>query len=162
MEIIKTVVIDRTADEAWHIVAEEFDQAYKWMSFVHHSHKVDSDDTANGAPVAGRVCEFTDNPDGLKAIEKILSYSPENKQFVFDVVPVNAPRIFPVHKNIVTMSVTALGNDKAEVSWTSNIELTAFGYILYPFLKFGLSKQFGQVLADLQTYANKTPAAAAA
>ena len=162
MEIIKTIVVDRSADDAWHIIANEFDQAYKWMSFVHHSHKVEDGDLPNGAPMAGRVCEFSDKPNGLQAVEKILSYSAEKKQFDFDVVPVNAPRPFPVRKNIVTMKVKPLGENQAEVSWTSRVELTAFGYLLYPFLRFGLSKQFGQVLVDLQDYAKTAPAIKAA
>ncbi|WDE05837.1 SRPBCC family protein [Thalassomonas viridans] len=152
MNITKLVKIDRSAEDVWRAVAEQFDQVYKWMGIVQHSYKVEGEQPVEGAPVAGRVCEFTDKPNGLKAEEKILSYSAEEMRFDFDVVPVNAPKVFPVKKNIVTMSVRALADNRAEVSWTSRIQLTPFGYLIYPLLKRGLSRNFGGIMLDLKNY----------
>lgn len=153
MKILKNISIDRDTDTLWRIVAEKFDDAYKWMGFVHRSYKVEEAPIVKNAPVAGRVCEFTTKPNGLKAVEKILSYSPNSKTFTFDVVPINAPKVFPVDKNTVTMTVSVLGKNQSKVTWSSNIELTGFGYLIYPFIKRGLSKNFGEILQDLKDYA---------
>lgn len=153
MKILKTISIDRDTDTLWRIVAEEFDDAYKWMEFVHRSYKVDEAPSIKDAPVAGRVCEFTTKPNGLKAVERILSFSASSKTFSFNVVPMNAPRVFPVAKNTVTMTVAPFGNNQCTVTWSSDIELTGFGYLIYPIIKHGLSKNFGEIMQDLKNYA---------
>ncbi|WDE09543.1 SRPBCC family protein [Thalassomonas haliotis] len=152
MKITKHVLIQRHPEDVWHTIAEQFDQAHKWMGIVENSYKVPGQSAVDGAPVAGRVCEFTKDPNGLKAEEKILSFSPEQMRFDFDVVPVNAPKLFPVKRNLVTMSVRKTSNSLSEVTWLSQIELSLFGYIVYPLLKRGLSKNFAGIMEDLKRY----------
>ncbi|WP_255900996.1 hypothetical protein [Vibrio campbellii] len=79
-----------------------------------------------------------------------MYFSEQDMRFQFDVVPFNAPKVFPVKKNIVTLFFKEVSAEKCLVTWESNIELSAFGYLAYPFLKLGLSKIFGQVLDDLR------------
>ncbi|ANW26547.1 MULTISPECIES: SRPBCC family protein [Vibrio] len=150
MNILKVVEINRKSSDVWKIVADQFEHAHTWMGFVVDSYALKEGNVLDGAPVAGRVCEFTDKPNGLKAKENILYFSEQDMRFQFDVVPFNAPKVFPVKKNIVTLSVKEVSAEKCLVTWESNIELSAFGYLAYPFLKLGLSKNFGQVLDDLR------------
>ena len=152
MKIKKTIRIERSPQDVWHLIAEEFDQAYLWMDFVKKSYPLDEFSQNQTAPIPGRVCEFTDNPNGLKAKEKILSYSEEEMRFSFDVIPMDAPKVFPVKKNIVTMSVKAISDDQCRVSWESDITLSVLGILLYPILRRGLSKNFTGVLKDLKNY----------
>ncbi len=163
MRIIRTVTVNRSADLMWKIVADEFDQAHRSMGFVHKSYRTEGGDPVRGAPMEGRVCEFTDKPNGLKAREKILSYSSENKRLVFDVVPVDTPPVFPVRVNVVTLTVKALGRDQSQITWDSNVSLTALGYMIYPLLKRGLNKNFATIMDELKDYAEKEyPVAVAA
>ncbi len=152
MNITKKVEINRNADDVWHEVARRFDKAHEWMGFVEHSYKVEEGDVIEGAPMVGRVCEFTKDPNGLKAEERILNFSEQDKRFDFDVIPKNAPVVFPVKKNVVTMTVSALSSVRSEVVWHSNIELSTIGYLVYPILKRGLSKNFAGVMADLKIH----------
>ena len=152
MKIVNVVEVKRSPADVWHIVAKEFDQAHKWMGFVENSYAIEGSQKLEAVPVTGRVCEFTKKPNGLRARESVLRYSEEKMSFDFDVVPENAPKVFPVKKNIVTMSVKQKGKDVSEVSWTSNIELSTFGYLIYPLIRFNLSKSFAGVLKDLKTY----------
>lgn len=152
MIIVSAVEINRPVDDVWHAVAQRFDKAHEWMGFVENSYKVEEKVDIEGAPMAGRVCEFTKEPNGLKAEERILRFSEQKREFDFDVVPVNAPKLFPVKKNIVTLAVKKLSGGRAEVVWQSNIELTKFGYVTYPFIKFGLSKNFKGIMEDLKEY----------
>jgi len=152
MKIVKTIEINRPSADVWQLVAEQFDQAHKWMGFVENSYAVEGSSTLDGAPMAGRVCEFTPDPNGLKAKEKILNFSKQKMQFEFDVVPLNTPRFFPVKKNVVTMSVKKISDTRSEVTWVSKLELSAIGYVIHPLLKRGLSKNFANVLRDLREY----------
>ncbi|WP_281557351.1 SRPBCC family protein [Thalassomonas sp. RHCl1] len=152
MKITKKVLIERHPEDVWQTVAEQFDQAHKWMGIVENSYKVQGQSAVDGAPMAGRVCEFTNDPNGLKAEEKILNFSAEQMHFDFDVVPVNAPKLFPVKRNVVTMSVRKTSNSQSEVTWLSHIELSLFGYVFYPLLKRGLSKSFAGIMEDLKRY----------
>ena len=154
-DIQTKIKIERSADKVWQVVGEEFDQAYKWMSFVVHSYKTEGPASIDGAPVSGRICEFTDKPNGLGAEETILAYEPANRRIVFDVVPINQPILFPVKKNRVTLTVKALGNDASEVTWASSIETSLLGTLISPLLKRGLSKSFANVLSDLKRYADE-------
>lgn len=152
MKIVTKVEINRPVKDVWYTVANRFDKAHEWMGFVEASYKVEEKSAIEGAPMAGRVCEFSKDPNGLKAEERILKFSEQDKEFDFDVVPQNAPKIFPVKKNIVTLAVNELPGRKSEVVWHSNIELSPFGYVTYPFLKFGLSKNFAGIMDDLKMY----------
>ncbi|KIC12976.1 hypothetical protein RA19_00840 [Leisingera sp. ANG-M1] len=162
MKITKSVIVNRSADLMWKIAADEFDQAYKWMGFVHKSYRTEGGEPVQGAPMEGRVCEFTDKPNGLKAREKILSYSAENKRLVFDVVPVDTPVVFPVRVNVVTLTVKALGPERSQVTWESDVALTALGYLIYPLLKRGLAKNFATIMQELKAYAEQQVSAVAA
>ena len=155
MKITINTTIHCSADRLWQITGTEFDQAYKWMGFVKKSYKTETPSLVPEAPVAGRICEFTDKPNGLKARENILAYSDQDRRLVFDVVPVNQPAIFPVKKNAVTLTVKALPDNQATIEWQSDIELSAFGYLIYPFIKKGLSNSFGSIMNDLKHYAEE-------
>ncbi|WP_299494391.1 SRPBCC family protein [uncultured Shewanella sp.] len=155
MNITQQIIIERNPEIMWKIVAEEFDQAHKWMGFVTHSYQLKDSAPITNAPMFGRVCEFTDKADGLKAKEEILSYSKDRMEIIFDVVPLNTPLIFPVRKNIVTMIVSPVGKNSAQITWNANVTLTSFGLLIFPLIKRGLSKNFAAILRDLQQYALK-------
>lgn len=152
MKIFKSIIINQPSELVWKVVAEEFDQAHLWMGPVKKSYQFDKGDSNTSAPVAGRVCEFGNGSEGLKAEEVITDYNQEGQYLVFDVVPKNAPRLLPLNKNTVKMTVVSLGANQSEVLWESTPDLKLMGKILSPVLKLGLGKAFSEILKDLKQY----------
>ncbi len=162
MKISKSIIINQSSELVWKVVAEEFDQAHLWMGPVKKSYKFDKGGINTSAPVAGRVCELGNGPEGLIAEEVITDYNQEGQYLVFDVVPKNAPRLLPLNKNTVKMTVVNLGGNQSEVLWESTPDLKLMGKILSPVLKLGLGKAFSGILKDLKTYCESIKSASAA
>ena len=162
MKILKTIDISASADDVWHIVGKEFDQAYRWMGAVKHSYRIDDTDTNEGAPMSGRVCTFDDKPNGFAAREIITDYSDELKKLTFKLHPVNAPSLLPIRSNTVQIIVSSLSARKSRVTWISEPNLKTPGKLLSPLLKIGLGKAFAGILKDLKAYAESAITARAA
>lgn len=161
MKITKRITINRSADDLWKLIAEDFDKAHLWMSPIPESYSIGKGKSSVGAPMEGRICHLSNNPDGAKAKEVITQYSNENKTLTFEVTPINNPAIVPLRKNIVEMSVKAIGSNRAEVVWVSRPHLKWFGYALYPLLRLAIPTAFSKLLQGLKNYAEKsTPNAA--
>lgn len=156
MIITKKIVINKPADHVWKILAHDFDSVYQWMGPVRHSYAISADQQAPGAPVEGRICEFTDNPNGFKASEIITQYNENAKSYTFVLNPVNAPKLLPVKKNTVQIKVRAINSSSAEVTWISTPEIKPIAILLSPLLKLGLGKSFGDILKQLKAFTEAT------
>ncbi len=152
MNVSKSITINQPIDLVWKILAEDFDQAHLWMGFVKRSYELDAKPQTSTAPVAGRVCEFKDDPKALYAEEVITEYNKKDHYIVFDVVPKNAPGLLPLKKNVVKATLVDLGDNQTKVLWVSTPELKPMGKILSPLLKMGLGKAFTDILKDLKKY----------
>ena len=94
MKIDISIEIAASADDVWHLVADDFTSVQSWSESVITSRPLDGDGT-NGAPMGGRYCTFTDDPNGFGARELITDYDRANLRLAFDVEPVNAPKAPP-------------------------------------------------------------------
>lgn len=126
MKITKTITIDKPAPYVWKIIAHDFDKAHFWMSPVPHSYEIGKGGSTTGAPMEGRICHLSNNPDGAKAKEVITQYNEEEKTLTFEVTSIDVPAIVAVKKNVVQMSVRELGLNKTEVTWASRPQLKVF------------------------------------
>ena len=165
MNISKSIVINQPAALVWKVVGEEFEQAHLWMGPVKHSYALDALDQGTkpaSAPVSGRVCELGNGPKGLQAEEVISEYNDEGRYLVMDVVPKNAPKLLPIHKNTVKMTVLHMGHNQSKVLFDATPDLKILGKILSPVLKLGLGKAFGDILKDLKKYCELTVQSSAA
>jgi len=140
MNIEQTVRIDKPAADVWNIVAHDFAGISKSLGSVKHSYPLDDAPTPEGAPYAGRVCEFSTDPSGLQAREAITAFDEANREMKFEVVSVNAPAALPLKRNVVKVAVRELSETSSEVYWLSTPELKAHGYLMYPMLKMGSAK----------------------
>ena len=156
MNISKSIVINQPAALVWKVVGEEFEQAHLWMGPVKHSYALDQGTKLASAPVSGRVCELGNGPKGLQAEEVITEYNDEARYLVMDVVPKNAPKLLPIHKNTVKMTVIDIGHNQSKVLFDATPDLKTLGKILSPVLKLGLGKAFGDILKDLKKYCELT------
>lgn len=162
MKITKSIIVNQASELVWKVLAEEFDQAHLWMGPVKKSYAFDDGTKNTSAPVAGRVCELGSGPNGLKAEEVITQFNEKEQYFVFDVIPKNAPKLLPINKNTVKMSVVKLDSGQTKVLWESTPDLKTMGKIMSTILKIGLGKAFSGILKDLKKYCESKKASAVA
>ena len=155
MKITKTVMINKPAEQVWDLVAHQFDKAHLWMGPIPRSEALGLGQSQAGAPMQGRLCDLSDNPNGAKAKEIITHFSEQDKSLTFDVFPVNNPVIIPIKQNTVQMSVHAIGSHRSEVVWVSSPQLKPLAYPFYPLLRLIFPTAFSRLLQGLKDYAEK-------
>ena len=150
MKITKTITINKSPEEVWAVLADDFANAYKWMAQVPYSHEIEEGETADDSPMIGRVCELSTRPDGPKADERITYYNKEEKEVHVLIRPFDAK--LPIVKNELQVRLKAVGNNSTLVDWDANLELKTAGKLLYPALKLGIAISFAEVLEELKYY----------
>jgi hypothetical protein len=152
MKITKTVVIKKSAEEVWNLIAHDFDKAHLWMGPIPHSYGIQEGESKQGAPMTGRICHLSDNPDGAKVKEVITQYHEASKTLAFDVYPINNPAIVPIKQNKVQMKINATGPAEAQVIWTAQPQLKLIAYAFYPLLRMIFPIAFAKLLKGLKDY----------
>ncbi len=153
MKITKKITINKSIDTVWKVWAEEFDKAGDWMAQVDHTIQKATGTKTKDAPMIGRVCNFTPNPDGPKAIEDITLYDQTNYKMNLEVVPKNVP--IPLKRNLFSSHLHKIANNKTEIVLDADIQLTWKGYLLYPLIKKGFTKSYNELLEELKYYIEK-------
>lgn len=150
MQITKRIQIAKPAELVWQIIGPEFEHAHKWMGPIPDSYAMNEGPAIAGAPMQGRICHLSDNPNGAKAREEIIQYSDAGCSLTFEVTSINVPAIVPMKKNRVKMTVHAISDNSCEVVWVANLQLKAFGYLFYPLLRLAIPAAFGKLLTGLK------------
>lgn len=158
MKIRKSVIICQTADQVWNIIAHQFNQAHLWMGPIHNSVAIGTGQSRQGAPMEGRLCDLSRNPNGAQAKEIITHFNESEKRLTFNVYPVNNPAIIPIKQNSVEMQVREIDSQRCEVKWIASPQLKTPAYLFYPLLMLIFSGAFGKLLKDLKHYAESNPA----
>ncbi|MBQ4875726.1 SRPBCC family protein [Pseudoalteromonas luteoviolacea] len=153
MKVTKKIIINKSAEQVWHLIAHEFDKAHLWMGPIPNSVAMGRGNSKTGAPMEGRICDLNADPNGAKVKEVITDFNEQKKQLAFDVLPVNNPKVVPIKQNHVSMTVRALGPNQAEVIWVASPELKLFAYPFYPLLRLVFPVAFGKLLKGLKAYA---------
>lgn len=152
MKITKTITIDKPAEQIWHLLANEFDKAHLWMDPIPHSFEIGDGAGPNGAPMEGRICHLSNNPNGAKAKEVITQFDEADMSLSFQITSVDVPAIVPLKQNNVQMQVKALSSNQSRVTWVARPQLKLFAYPFYPLLRLALPSVFGKLLKGLKTY----------
>lgn len=155
MKISKSIIINRPIDALWQLVAHEFDQAHRWMGPIPHSQALGLGESHLGAPMQGRICDLSQDPNGAKVKEVITAFSEADKSLSFDVLPVNNPAIVPIKQNHVRMSLIAAGQNRTQVIWTASPQLKPLAYLFYPLLRLVFPVAFGKLLQGLKQYSEQ-------
>ena len=150
MKITNKIIINKSQEAVWKVLAEDFEKADQWMAIVPKSYAKAEGEIVDGAPMAGRICEFSSKADGPIADEAITLFDRDNHTMSLNVVPKNGK--IPIAENNVSMTVNSLGNDQSEVVWTSDVRLKTAGKLLYPVLKVGLKKSLDETLEELKYF----------
>ena len=90
-------MINKPIDEVWKTVALEFDKADNWMNNVPESKKKTTGKLAPNAPMIGRVCKLSIEPNGPLAEETIIADDESSKNFTVEEIPKNVS--YPIVKN---------------------------------------------------------------
>lgn len=156
MKITKTVTINKPAEQVWKLIAHDFEKAYLWMDPIPHSYGIGEGNGSHGAPMEGRMCNLSDDPEGAKVKEIITHYNEQDKTLAFDVFPVNNPAIIPIKQNSVQMTVKPIGANQSEVIWIASPQLKRPAYLFYPLLRIIFPLAFAKLLKGLKVYAEST------
>ena len=152
MNITKSVIINKSAEQVWHLIAHQFDKAHLWMGPIPNSVALGEGNSQLGASMEGRVCDLSTDPNGAKVKEVITAYSEKDKSISFDVLPINNPAVVPIKQNHVKMKVLVIDGGKCKVIWTASPQLKWFAYPFYPLLRLVFPVAFGKLLAGLKEY----------
>lgn len=146
MKLKQKITIDKPINDVWDVLAINFDKASDWMAVIPKSIEKIDGDKVNGAPMEGRICDLSHNPNGAKVDETILKYNDQD----YKVVPFKGK--IPIKQNIINFYAYQLANDKTEVVYDSDIALKTAGKLIYPALKLTLKKNFKEQMEDLKCY----------
>jgi len=151
---VKTA-IHASADHVWDIFAHDFENAYLWMSSVKHSYGKENGPAFPGARSQGRVCELSNDPNGMHASESFLAYDEENRTATVRIEIRGGPAVAPIKVNIMDVMVAAEGKDKASVDMTIRSQLKPAAYLFYPIVKLGILVFIRQIQEELKHFAER-------
>jgi len=161
MNINFTIEINRPIDFVWNVLAEDFVNIHKWYGPVKNSYDLDSQVKLPGASCAGRVCELSDKPDGLKASETITVYDKANHLLELNVQIIDSPAIMPINGNYAIFQLSNTSSNQTVLSVEVEPRLKMHGYILYPLIKIGISMEFKKMLQAFKNHTEKLAFSAA-
>ena len=148
MKIIKTITIDKSIDDVWKVLAEDFDQAEVWMSGVYHSKKLIQTDPK----ITGRVCNFDNKENPFYADEVISKFDRKNHVLDFTVYPKNAPALLPIKSSDIHVTLKETSPNHTLLTWESTPHLKPYGVLLSPLLKVGIGKLYSGILDEMKFY----------
>jgi len=149
---VKTT-IHASAQHVWNIFAHDFENAYLWMSSVKHSYGKANGPAFPGARSQGRICELSNDPNGMHASESFLAYDENKRTATVRIEIRGGPAVAPIKVNIMDVVVTAEGENKATVDMTIRSQLKPAAYLFYPLVKMGILVFIRQIQEELKHYA---------
>jgi len=144
MNIKKEITVNKSIQEAWDVLGNQFGEAYQWASGLNHSH-------AYGEPqLEGAACNNRSCDTAQGQIEEVIrTFDPKNYVLEYEVID-GFP--FFVDTGINKWQLTANGN-----TTTVNIDFNLktkglMGIIMQPMMKMQMNKLIGFVLEDFKHY----------
>ena len=144
MDFKRTVVIERSPEQVWEVLGNQFGDAYKWASSLNHSNSY-GNPQISGASCSNRACDTTQG----KVKEVLRTFDAENHVLSYEVIE-GFP--FFVDSGVNTWRLTRAGQstrvDMHCVITTKGI----FGKIMSPMMKMQMNKLFDEVVEDFKYY----------
>jgi len=153
MLIETSILVARPVDHVWALIAEDFTGIANWFDGVVTATPITDAPTLEGAPMAGRVCTFSADPNGFAARERFTHFDAAAYTYSFDFEPQNAPAALPIKVNHVTVRLVEVDADHTEVLWTAEPELKLLAKAISPVVKAGIAKGFRGLLQDFKAAA---------
>lgn len=145
MKIQKTIIVNVPAAKVWDILGHNFARIGEWDASVSSSVARDDIPKVDGAPYAGRVCETSFGTIS----ERFTTYDERGMSYSFQ-----GDISSPVFSNVLnTVSVTAVDENTAKVVASPDVDLTFFGTVISPLVRFGLGGAIQKGLEDLKYFA---------
>lgn len=150
MKIVNTQIIDIPAETAWQIFGREFEDGYKWSSFISHSEAKHEGPTVGDAEITGRTCQ---TPLG-QIDETLLVYNDDCKELKFAM---KAERL-PFFMNNLTSQwkMSDAGDGKTRAETEINVDLDfPFNILLGWLIQRNFKKTVNRLGPELAAYARQ-------
>ncbi len=145
MEIKKEIIINRSVQDVWEVLGNQFTTAHKWARGLTHSEGY-GEPKFEGAECSNRTCEVP----GFGTIqEHIKKFDAKNHVLAYEVV-----KGFPgfITKALNTWSLSKIG-DRTKVSMHLEMQTNGFkGAVMGPIMKMQINKMVAGVIEDLKVY----------
>ncbi|MEM6457467.1 MAG: SRPBCC family protein [Acidobacteriota bacterium] len=150
VSIVRRVTLDASADAAWRVIAEQFDQVDRWASDVHRATSrpgAAAHPAAADAPVAGRACATPLGP----VEESIVLYDAQTRTLAYEAEAPDMPFFVRGLRNRWT--VTEIDRGRTQVQTRVTVDLMApFGWVMGPLMKRQIGKLLSTAVDDLKVY----------
>ena len=144
MKFSQDITINAPAKKVWDILGHKFADVGQWSRLVSQSVVNNDAPKVNNSRVGGRLCETSIG----KISEEFTAYDEGGMTFSFKGVITSK-----VFSNVIsTNAVTAIDENTSKVTVTPNVDLKAFGILMYPLIKMNLGKLIKQGLIDLKYF----------
>jgi len=151
MKIVKKVTIAAPAADVWKVLGDEFVTADLWMAGIKNSNEITEGQRVKNAPVIGRRAEVGAFP-GSYLDEIITKYNPQTTSLTVQTTLVNKPKGTPLKGYNTEMIVRALGDNKSEMIWSSDVQIGLMGFPFYFAIKKNSSAGFLRNIEELKHF----------
>ncbi len=144
MEFRKSIVVDKSIDQVWEVLGNQYAEAYRWASGLYHS-KGKGAPVLQGATCDQRVCET----DFGTVREKLRTLDAENYVLSYEVME-GFPFFVDTGVNNWKLTPEA-GSTRVDI----HLVITTKGFVgsvMSPMLKWQMNKVLDNVLSDFKYY----------
>lgn len=144
MEFKRTIIINKSIDEVWEVLGNQFGEAYKWAGGLYHS-SAHGKPTLEAAHYNNRSCDTSQG----KIKEVIREFDPQDYRLVYEVIE-GFP--FFVDQGINHWQLRPQGK-KTQVNMHLVIKTKGLmGTLMGPLMKRQMNKIVPTILEDLKHY----------
>jgi uncharacterized protein YndB with AHSA1/START domain len=141
MRIVQHSDIDVSAEQVWQVVGREFTDIGRWASAIPTSAPTSTGD--------GRECRVPGVPGIDRVTERLIAYDDDTRTLTY-VADSGMPRF--VRKAVNTWRVKALGESRARVAVSAEVEVAGSARLFLPLLRLSLDFVGRRTLGELKHY----------
>lgn len=144
MKIIKKIAINKSIDEVWEVLGNQFGQISNWAALIKES-KVYGEGQLNGLNYSKRE---TNTLNGITK-QEMTSFNPANYSLSYKSISGTPPIIKEVR---AVWRLTKKDSNTTDLVLDFTADMKGLGFILVPIVKIKLSKVGGELLDELKYY----------
>ncbi|MEN0048212.1 MAG: SRPBCC family protein [Bacteroidota bacterium] len=145
MEFKKSIIIDKSIEEVWEVLGNQYGEAYKWVSGLSHSEAFGKP-TLEGASCSSRACDTTFG--SIK--EQVRIFDAQNYILEYEVVE-GFPGFMESAINNWKLTKTGANTTRVDMHLTATTK-GLVGKIMRPMMKLQMGKATANAVQDLKHY----------
>lgn len=144
MEVQKEIIVNKSVQEVWEVLGNQYAQAYKWARGLYHSE-------GEGAPlIPGATCNNRSCDTSFGQIREEVRVFEPNQQLSYEVIE-GFPGFVKKGVNNWYIKEVSPGKTKVQMHFVGDTQ-GLMGMVMGPMMKMQLSKGLGEVLGDFKYY----------